>query len=82
MSYSIFVPNGILTMVETDFNCPNCQQEYSEDFYYKALFKNEKGLIYKKCRKCGSKMGITTDIRGDVKVWLKQNEHESRKNIS
>lgn len=71
MGYSVVIPNGILSLVDTDFNCPKCSAKYTEDFYYKALNKSKKTYIYKKCLVCSAKMGISSDIKGDVVVWLK-----------
>ena len=74
MSKSVFIKGGILTLADVDFKCPNCQHEYGEDFYYKQLYNSAKGLIYKVCKGCKKKMGITSDMKGDVVVWLKENE--------
>jgi len=65
---------GFLCLSETDFNCPVCGYKYTEDDYYKQLNKSEYGIIYKKCKGCKTKLGITTDIRGDIRVWLKSEE--------
>jgi|LakMenE01Jun11ns_1017448.scaffolds.fasta_scaffold9958435_18 hypothetical protein len=71
MGHSILIPNGILSLAETDFKCPNCDKKYSEEFYYKVLEKSKKTYIYKKCLVCSAKMGISSDFRGDIVVWLK-----------
>lgn len=76
MGYCLPIKDGILSMVDVDFNCPNCQHEYNEADWYPQLDKSKKGLIYKKCKGCSKRLGITTDIRGDVVVWLKENEEK------
>ena len=74
MTKCIKVPNGIITLCETDFKCPRCGYVYHEEDYYSQLDKSKRGLIYKHCKGCKTLIGITTDIRGDVRVWLKSEE--------
>jgi hypothetical protein len=74
MTYLIRIPNGIITMADADFNCPKCECEHTEDDYYARLNKSKRGLIYKQCKGCKTKLGITADMRGDVRVWLKEDE--------
>ena len=75
MSQSIRIPNGILSIVDVDFKCPKCQCPHSNEDYYERLNKSKKGFIYKKCKGCKTKLGITADITGDDCVWLKENEY-------
>lgn len=75
MGYSLVVGgNAIISMSESDFKCPKCECPHSEEDYYGRLYKSKSGLIYKSCKGCKTKLGITSDIRGDVRVWLKENE--------
>ena len=74
MGSSIRVPNGILSLVETDFNCPKCECLHLEEDYSKQMEKSNTGVVYKICKGCKSKIGIAIDMRGDVKVWLKTYE--------
>jgi hypothetical protein len=76
MTYLIKIPNGIISIVNTDFKCPKCECPHSEEDYYDRLYKSKHGLIYKQCKGCKTKLGITSDIRGDVGVWLKENEYK------
>lgn len=76
MAQSIRVPNGIITLVDVDFKCPKCECPHVEEDYYDRLYKSKHGLIYKNCKGCKTKLGITTDILGDVKVWLKSEERK------
>jgi len=74
MSHTIRLSNGFLTMCDTDFNCPKCNHKHTEDFWYDRLCKSKNGVIYKKCKGCKTLIGITTDMKGDVRVWLKERE--------
>ena len=74
MTKCIQIDNAIITLCETDFKCPKCDYVYHEEDYYSQLDKSKRGLIYKHCKGCKTKIGITTDIRGDVRVWLKNEE--------
>ena len=74
MSYSVKIPNGIITFVDVDFKCPKCECPHTEDDYYDKLYNSKHGLIYKKCKGCKTKLGITTNIKSDVVVWLKDEE--------
>lgn len=74
MGYSIRIPNGILSMSYTDFKCPSCNYLHGEEDYFDRMIKSKHGLIYKRCKGCKTTLGITTDMRGDVRVWLKSEE--------
>jgi hypothetical protein len=76
MGYSIRTPNGIISMVDVNFKCPKCECLHYEGDYYDKLYNSKNGLIYKQCKVCKSKLGISTDIRGDVHVWLKKDERK------
>ena len=68
--------HGIMCMVETDFKCPKCECPHTEKDYYDRLSKSKKGLIYKQCKDCKTKLGITTDMKGDIRVWLKEEKSQ------
>jgi len=74
MGTSIRIPNGIISIVDIDFKCPKCEYPHSEEDYYSSLSKSKRGLIYRQCKGCKTKLGITIDMRGDVQVWLKSEE--------
>jgi len=74
MSKSIKIPNGIITLSETDFKCPKCECIHSEEDYYSKLRNSDKHFIYKKCKGCKTTLGISSNIMGDVVVWLKEEE--------
>ncbi len=69
MTYSVRVPNGIITMCETDFNCPICQCLHTEEDYDKAMKRSSSGSIYKNCKGCKRKIGVAIDFKGDIHVW-------------
>ncbi len=74
MPYTVIVPKGIVTLNYVDFKCPKCECPHEEDDYYKKLYKSKNCLIYIKCKECKTKLGVTCDILGDVKVWIKAEE--------
>ena len=65
---------GILSIIDVDFKCPKCECPHSETDYFDMLRKSKQGLIYKQCKGCKTKLGITTNMQGEVKVWLKKDE--------
>lgn len=75
MGKLIIIPNGILSICDTDFKCPKCECPHSESDYFDRLHNSKNGLIYKKCKGCKTQLGITSDIKGDVHVWLKEEEN-------
>jgi hypothetical protein len=78
MGYSIAIPNGILSMCYDEFDCPACTCHHTGKDYEDRLFKSKRGLIYKKCKGCKTKLGITTDYKGDVHVWVKNNDSKQQ----
>lgn len=74
------IGNAIVSMVETDFNCPKCNHAYTEADYYKQLSMSENCLIYKTCKSCKTKLGITVNMVGDTVVWEKTKEEKLTKN--
>lgn len=68
--------------IKTEFNCPECGILHTEDDYYDRLVKSKRFLIYKKCKGCFETLGITSDIKGDVVVWLKSEEKRNKKSIN
>jgi hypothetical protein len=79
MAKSIRIPNGILTVVDADFKCPKCECPHEEKDYYPKLSKSKNSFIYKKCIGCKTMLGITPDIRGDIRVWIKSEENDNQK---
>lgn len=74
MSKTIFFGGALVTIAETDFICPACTCPHTESDYYDQLYKSKKGLIYKACKGCKTKLGITYAMNGDTVVWIKSEE--------
>lgn len=74
MSYAINLPGIHLDFCNSDFKCPSCGKEHTNEDWCKKLDRSKKGVIYMKCKGCGNKLGISTDYKGDVVVWLKSEE--------
>lgn len=77
MGKTIIINGAIITLAKTDIQCPECKTIYFEDFFYKQMMKSSSGLIYKKCKQCNEKIGITTNMMGDSVCWLKKNERHN-----
>lgn len=73
MGYEIKLLNGYLRMNGVDFKCPKCGHKHVESDYEKRLEKSEKMYIYINCenKKCGVKIGVAINYKGDVVTWLK-----------
>ncbi len=74
MSKTFKIPDGFITLVETSFNCPICECPHTENDWYDSYNKAKTIVIYKKCKGCRKKLGITIDMTGDVVVWNKATE--------
>ena len=81
MSQTIELNNGFITLSDTNFKCPRCQFEHGDKDYYKRLYNSKRGFIYKSCNGCKIKLGISVDYKGDVVVWLKDEEITTKNNI-
>ena len=75
MSTTIRMNNAIITLADTEFKCPKCECPHSEDDYYNKLYKSKKFYIYQNCKGCKTKLGISNNMKGDVVVWLKEEEN-------
>ena len=76
MSRTIRIPNGIVTLIEVDFKCPKCEHEHNQQDWYNKLYKSNKHYIYMNCKGCKTRLGVTTNIKGDVVAWLKDDENK------
>ena len=76
MSETIRMAGAIITLVKVDFDCPKCKTRHFEQDYYDKMHKSKNGLIYRSCKNCKDKLGITTNMMGDVVVWLKSEERQ------
>lgn len=78
MGYTIKMAGALIHCVDANFKCPKCECEHEEEDYFEQIQKSKHGLIYKKCKGCKTKLGITYDIKGDVRVWLKEDEIKNK----
>jgi len=64
---TITIKDGIMSMANVDFNCPECGQLYSDhnDKYLSRCNKNQSGTTKIRCS-CGEWFGMTYDIQGDA----------------
>lgn len=74
MATTVRIPNGFITLCKNEFNCPSCEKTHTEEDYYDRLFKTKDSFIYMKCKGCKEKLGVTTNMVGDVVAWLKSEE--------
>lgn len=65
---------AIICMAKTDFTCPACDYQHIEADYYSKLDKSKTGLIRMRCKGCKEWLGITADMKGDIRVWMKSDE--------
>lgn len=77
MRQSVSIPDGILLLSNTDFECPKCGQIHNESDWYPKLQKSTESWTTKRCKNkaCNEQLGITMDIMGDVVCW-KHSEEE------
>lgn len=78
MGQTIRIPNGFVHLVETDFNCPSCNELYQEKDYYHKINQSKTGLVFTKCKKCRESIGITINIKGDVVAWLGKTQQRNK----
>jgi hypothetical protein len=75
MSTVIKIPNGILTLCDTDFACPICTCKHTEDDYFDKLDKSKRGYVFMKCKGCKRKLVVTScPLKGDVIVFEKHDK--------
>lgn len=65
-----------LSIPKSKFNCPKCECLHSEEDYYEKLRNSKTFISYQNCKGCKTKLGISSDITGDVVVWLKSEEKQ------
>jgi len=78
MGYGVYGPGFHLSMAYDKFECPKCKCEHSGEDYDAKLQKSKKSFIYIKCKGCKTKIGVTTDMMGDVQIWLKDEEYKDK----
>lgn len=75
MSKAIIFNRGIVTVCETSFLCPICGCPHEEADWYPKMEKKNLPVIYIKCKGCKRKIGVSSNITGDVVVWEKATEY-------
>ena len=67
---TIKIPNGFITIANTDFNCPYCDKEYNDkdDVYLNKTNRNKNNCTSIKCE-CGNKFMMTYDMTGKAKSF-------------
>jgi len=68
MTYSIKIPNGIMTFVESKAECPHCERHIPFDEIEEKWVKQEKHYMRMKC-KCKRFIGITCMMNGDFVAY-------------
>lgn len=58
---TIKIPNGVLTMAESFFNCPNCQFPIAAEDYHHRLERTPK--INAKCPNCNTNLILTPNYK-------------------
>jgi uncharacterized C2H2 Zn-finger protein len=83
MGQTVFIAGALVSLCNTDFKCPECGEVHSEKDWYPRFFKSKHGTISRQCKNedCKKRLGITTDMRGDVVVWLKSKEKKFKTEI-
>jgi len=77
MSYTIKIPNGILTMSETIVECPICSKQFDALKYDERLHNAKKTFITITCEGCKNRIGLTMDMKCDY-VCFELESFESR----
>ena len=66
---TIKIPNGVLTMAESFFNCPNCQFPIAAEDYHHRLERTPK--INAKCPNCNTKLILTPNYKNGISAYIK-----------
>lgn len=69
---TIRIPNGFITLADTDFKCPHCDKQYNDtdDVYLNKTIKNKSGCTSIKCE-CENTFMMTYDITGKAVSFIK-----------
>jgi hypothetical protein len=68
MAYSIRVPGGILSMVESKAKCPHCERVIPIEEIEDKWLKQDKHFMRMKC-KCKRFIGIAANYMGDFVAY-------------
>lgn len=64
MGKSIIIPNGILSLVESKAQCPECERHIPFYEIEEKWINQDNSFMKFKC-KCNRTIGITTDMKSD-----------------
>lgn len=70
------IKDGIICLAKTDFNCPACGYEYTDNKYSERIQKSKRGYIYLNCEKCGTRIGISANYKSEIDSWCKSDERK------
>lgn len=68
MAYSVRIPGGILSMIESKAECPHCKRQIPIDEIEEKWMKQRKCFMRMKCL-CKRFIGITGDMMGDFVAY-------------
>jgi RNase P subunit RPR2 len=63
---------GFLCFSKTDYNCPECNHLHEGSETSEALEKSKRGYVFRNCEKCGKRLVIAPDYKGDLLVQMKE----------
>lgn len=69
MPETIIIPNGIVTMAKSVFDCPNCKLPIVSEDYYARLERTPK--INAKCPKCNTRLTLTINYKNGISAYIK-----------
>ena len=68
MSETIIIPNGIVTMADCYFNCPNCQFPIASEDYHHRLERTPQ--INAKCPNCNTRLALTVNYKNGLSAYV------------
>ena len=69
---TIEIKNGFITMPDViDAECPSCKTIMTYNSFADKLSIDP---VYKVCKSCRQKIGISVDYKGNTVTWLKKEE--------
>lgn len=76
MGSVILMAGALIDLCDVDFKCPRCEKPHTEKDWYPKFEKSKHGMIHMRCKGCKVWLGVSTDMKGDVVVWLKSEERK------
>lgn len=66
---SVSIPNGILHVCESKADCPYCSKHVPIKDAERVLQNSSNGFNKLKCKGCERFIGVTSDIKGDIRSY-------------